>query len=268
MCSSSTSLSSSTTLASSTASILSLAEGEAATSLVLQDDVISVLGAKGDELLADQDADNECVLHATNESGICADDDAVPDNCEPSTSKWALQCGLELDDNDYCWSASVDTWVVTKPAVAVAAAARAYRKPSDDVKYDSDAKCGQHACQFDTSAVATAEKKSHDVPAAKRALLCESKSRAARVHAVYGDVPAVDVTDPVPAADCVLPGASKLRAARGQAVYAHATPTVDCAMPGASKSRAARGHEDRLKVNAVAAAIASVPAANCALPGV
>ena len=98
-------------------------------------------------------------------------------------------------------------------------------------------------------------------------MLGESKSRAARVHAVHGGVPAADVTDPVPAADCVLPGASKLRAARGQAVYAHATPTVDCAMPGASKSRAARGHEDRLKVNAVAAAIASVPAADCALPG-
>ena len=47
MCSSSTSLSSSTA-SSSTAGIVSLAEGKAATSLVLQDDVISVLGIEGD----------------------------------------------------------------------------------------------------------------------------------------------------------------------------------------------------------------------------
>jgi hypothetical protein len=61
MCSSSTSISSSTALSSSTTSIVSLAEGEAATSLVLQDDVISVLGIEGGKLLADQDAANNCV---------------------------------------------------------------------------------------------------------------------------------------------------------------------------------------------------------------
>ena len=48
VCSPSTSLSSSTT--SSTAGIVSLVEGEAATFLVLQDDVISVLGVEGDKL--------------------------------------------------------------------------------------------------------------------------------------------------------------------------------------------------------------------------
>jgi hypothetical protein len=73
MCSSSTSQSSSTT--SSTASIVSLAEGEAATSLVLQNNVISVLGGKGEKLLADQAGDNECTSPAANKSASCARDD-------------------------------------------------------------------------------------------------------------------------------------------------------------------------------------------------
>ena len=102
MCSLSTSLSSSTASASSTASIVSLAEGEAATSLVLQDDVVSVLGVEGDKLFADQDAGNERMSSTTTEtaSAVCARDDRVPDNCVPNTSMWASQCfGFEHDDH-------------------------------------------------------------------------------------------------------------------------------------------------------------------------
>ena len=70
MCSSSTSLSSSTASASSTASIVSLAEGEAATSLVLQDDVISVVGVEGNKLFTAQNAGNERVSSATTASCV------------------------------------------------------------------------------------------------------------------------------------------------------------------------------------------------------
>ena len=110
---------SSSTTSSSTANIVSLAEGEAATSLVLQDDVISVLGIEGDKLFTGADVGNECVWPAANESVACADDDQVPNQDEPSASKcnatdvWTSQCfGFEHEDQDYCSSASVDTWIV------------------------------------------------------------------------------------------------------------------------------------------------------------
>ena len=81
MCSSSTSLSSSTaSSSSSTASIVSLAEGEAATSLVLQDNVISVLSIKGGKLFADQDI--KCASSALQASVSCAHENpAAPANC-------------------------------------------------------------------------------------------------------------------------------------------------------------------------------------------
>jgi hypothetical protein len=69
--SSSTSKSSSTTHASSTASIVSLAEGEAATSLVLQSNVLTVLGDKGERCFAAQDGieRDESKCHTAREKG-------------------------------------------------------------------------------------------------------------------------------------------------------------------------------------------------------
>ena len=218
---------------------------------------------------------------AANESVACADDDPVPNQDEPSASKcnatdvWTSQCfGFEHEDQDYCSSASVDTWIVKKSAAGTVAA-DVCRKPSDPADGDSDAKCGPTIRQCDANTYAAGVKKSHDVPAAACALPGASRLRAARGRATNAAVPAAD---PVPA----LPGMSKSRAARSRAspAVADPVPAADRALPGASKSSAARGRDVDSPSSALpganksargrsvplAAAMASVPAES-ALPG-
>jgi hypothetical protein len=119
--SSSTSLSSSTTF--STASIVSLAEGEAATSLILQDDVISVLGVEGDKLQVPTAA-AACALPGASKSraarcrdvfstvpAAAADSDFVP--ALPGASKSRAARGRVLPDVD------VAAGVIADPALDV-----------------------------------------------------------------------------------------------------------------------------------------------------
>jgi hypothetical protein len=116
---------SSTTLTSSTASIVLLAEGEAATSETLQSTVISVLGGEGGKLFVGQDVATECALlgASTSRAPDCtipapvpadpvpADPvsavpdsvDAVPVPAAMSMMPYPSQCyGFEHKANEFC----------------------------------------------------------------------------------------------------------------------------------------------------------------------
>jgi hypothetical protein len=131
----STPKSSSPTPTSSTASIVLLAEGEAATSLALQSTVISVLGSKGEKLFVDQ-----ALLGATSKAvggpmpavavpaesaaanpvnpvpAVPAPADSVPVSAgccvDGAISTDSSQCyGFEHEAHEYCSNESITTWI-------------------------------------------------------------------------------------------------------------------------------------------------------------
>ena len=251
MCSSSTSKPSSTTHTSSTASIVLLAEGEAATSLALQSTVLSVQGSKGGKLFVGQDVATECaslgasISSAPNSTMLVpvpadpvpadpvpADLPAVPDSADAApvpadgSRAYPSQCyGFVHEDGEFCSNEWVwnwkrgpvpPWWSPNVPAVSITAGCTSLSFP--------------------------------DAPVAAKCAMPGAKSIAARGR----NAP----VSPVPAAECALPGA-KLLAAR----CAPVAIAAECALPGAN-SLAARSR------NALVLSAPDVPAAvECALPG-
>jgi hypothetical protein len=269
VCSCSTSESSSTTPASSTASIVLLAEGEAATSLALQSAVISVVGGEGGKLFVNQDSGTKCASLGASASSVSDGPavtvlanldptDTVPANRDPADPVPAnFVDGAVSAANSQLSAVAVPADSASAnldpiPANFVDGAGSLQRSDAWSSQCFGFEHEGHEYCSTESVAtwiwvrgpVPPGFDASLSVPAA----FASKKSPAVRGRAA----PASPVLVPVPAASVrALPGAKKLHAARGD-------PAVDAAsvraLPGAKNFHAARGREDAPAANTVAAA--------------